>query len=105
MFQYIQHQNQIILLSRLKTCVEWRDTNSVAVGAVWIDKVCSNAYQIAKTIASTTLNTIVLITHDRDIAAYGTRIIAVRDGKIVSDKANSPAHGLEKAGSRVAAQY
>ena len=39
-FQYIQHQNQIILLSRLKTCVEWRDTNSVAVGAVWIDKVC-----------------------------------------------------------------
>jgi len=34
--------------------------------------------------------TIVLITHEADIAAYGTRIIAVRDGVIVSDKPNTP---------------
>lgn len=32
--------------------------------------------------------TIVLITHELDIAAYGTRIIAIRDGDIVSDEAN-----------------
>ncbi len=34
--------------------------------------------------------TIVLITHEPDIAAYGTRIISVRDGEIISDKANTP---------------
>jgi putative ABC transport system ATP-binding protein len=34
--------------------------------------------------------TIVLITHEPDIAAYGTRIIAVRDGHIVSDRPNVP---------------
>jgi energy-coupling factor transporter ATP-binding protein EcfA2 len=32
--------------------------------------------------------TVLLITHERDIAEYGTRIIAFRDGKIVSDEAN-----------------
>jgi putative ABC transport system ATP-binding protein len=40
--------------------------------------------------------TIVLITHDWDIAAYGTRIIAFRDGRIVSDEPNTPAPRLEK---------
>lgn len=34
--------------------------------------------------------TIVLITHEAEIAAYGTRIISVRDGLIVSDTANTP---------------
>ncbi|MFZ9584360.1 MAG: ABC transporter ATP-binding protein [Pseudohongiellaceae bacterium] len=34
--------------------------------------------------------TIVLITQEPDIAAYGTRIIAVRDGVIISDKPNVP---------------
>jgi len=34
--------------------------------------------------------TIVLITHEPDIAAYGTRIIAVRDGVILSDRPNVP---------------
>lgn len=34
--------------------------------------------------------TIVLITHEPDIAAYGTRIVAVRDGRIVSDQPNMP---------------
>ncbi|BAV65590.1 ABC transporter [Sphingobium cloacae] len=35
--------------------------------------------------------TIVLITHEPDIAAHGTRIIAIRDGDIVSDEANQAA--------------
>jgi len=39
--------------------------------------------------------TIVLITHEHDIAAYGTRIIAVRDGKILSDEPNTPRATLE----------
>jgi putative ABC transport system ATP-binding protein len=39
--------------------------------------------------------TVVLITHEPDIAAYGTRIIAVRDGVIVSDAPNTPRRMLE----------
>jgi putative ABC transport system ATP-binding protein len=39
--------------------------------------------------------TIVLITHEPDIAAYGTRIIAVRDGKILRDEPNTPRNALE----------
>ncbi|MDY6984427.1 MAG: ABC transporter ATP-binding protein, partial [Pseudomonadota bacterium] len=41
--------------------------------------------------------TIVLITHEPDIAAYGTRIIAVRDGVIISDKPNVPRDANEEA--------
>ena len=33
--------------------------------------------------------TVLLITHEQDIAEYGTRIIAFRDGKIVSDRPNT----------------
>jgi putative ABC transport system ATP-binding protein len=33
--------------------------------------------------------TIVLITHERDIAAYGTRTVDFKDGLIVSDVINS----------------
>ena len=33
--------------------------------------------------------TVLLITHEHDIAEYGTRIIRFRDGKIVSDEANA----------------
>jgi putative ABC transport system ATP-binding protein len=39
--------------------------------------------------------TIVLITHEPDIATYGTRIVAMRDGAIISDKPNVP-HGTLK---------
>jgi putative ABC transport system ATP-binding protein len=39
--------------------------------------------------------TVVLITHEPDIAAYGTRIIQVRDGQIVSDRANRPRMAIE----------
>ena len=41
--------------------------------------------------------TVVLITHEPDIAAYGTRIIQVRDGQIVSDRANRPRVAIEAA--------
>jgi putative ABC transport system ATP-binding protein len=41
--------------------------------------------------------TVVLITHEPDIAAYGTRIIQVRDGQIVSDRANRPRQAVEIA--------
>ena len=40
--------------------------------------------------------TIVLITHEPDIAAYASRIIAVRDGKILSDTPNTPRNTLEE---------
>jgi putative ABC transport system ATP-binding protein len=39
--------------------------------------------------------TVVLITHEPEIAAYGTRIIQVRDGHIVSDRANRPRLAVE----------
>jgi len=41
--------------------------------------------------------TIVLITHEPEIAAYGTRIISIRDGLIVSDTQNTPTDALELA--------
>jgi len=41
--------------------------------------------------------TVVLITHEPDIAAYGTRIIQVRDGQIVSDRANRPRVAIDTA--------
>jgi putative ABC transport system ATP-binding protein len=41
--------------------------------------------------------TIVLITHEHDIAAYGTRIVSVRDGMITSDRANTPKRAAEIA--------
>jgi putative ABC transport system ATP-binding protein len=41
--------------------------------------------------------TIVLITHEPEIAAYGTRIIQVRDGQIVSDRANRPRVAIDTA--------
>jgi len=52
--------------------------------------------------------TIVLITHEPDIAAYGTRIIAMRDGAIISDKANARRRALENVqipGAAVAAAH
>jgi len=34
--------------------------------------------------------TIVLITHEPEIAAYGTRIISMRDGRVITDERNVP---------------
>jgi putative ABC transport system ATP-binding protein len=36
--------------------------------------------------------TIVLVTHEREIAAYAHRVVHLQDGQIVSDEPNSPAH-------------
>ncbi len=47
--------------------------------------------------------TIVLITHEPDIAAYGTRVIAVRDGKILSDRPNAPRDTFAEAPVAIAA--
>jgi putative ABC transport system ATP-binding protein len=41
--------------------------------------------------------TVVLITHDMDVARYGTRIVSLRDGQIVSDKPNTPTRAAEAA--------
>jgi putative ABC transport system ATP-binding protein len=35
-------------------------------------------------------NTIILVTHERDIASYTHRIISIRDGRIASDEPNIP---------------
>ncbi|HVV27775.1 MAG TPA: ABC transporter ATP-binding protein [Rhizomicrobium sp.] len=47
--------------------------------------------------------TIVLITHEPDIAAYGTRIVSVRDGMVISDRPNTPRHTQEEASTPVMA--
>jgi putative ABC transport system ATP-binding protein len=39
--------------------------------------------------------TVVLITHDMDVARYGTRTVSIRDGQIVSDRPNTPARAAE----------
>ena len=39
--------------------------------------------------------TVVLITHDMDVARYGTRIVSLRDGQIVSDRPNTPTRAAE----------
>jgi putative ABC transport system ATP-binding protein len=31
--------------------------------------------------------TVVLVTHEHDIAEYGTRVVTFRDGRVVSDEA------------------
>ena len=38
--------------------------------------------------------TIVMVTHESDIAAFASRIVTFRDGKIISDVKNSPANAL-----------
>ena len=58
--------------------------------------------------------TVVLVTHEHDIAAHLGRVVTVRDGKILSDKAQIPvpavlpaeelaSEALEKAESRAQA--
>jgi putative ABC transport system ATP-binding protein len=44
--------------------------------------------------------TIVLVTHERDIAEYGTRIVAFRDGRVRSD---TPVHTRRDAATELAA--
>ena len=39
--------------------------------------------------------TVVLITHDMEVARYGTRTVSIRDGQVVSDKPNTPTRAAE----------
>jgi len=40
-------------------------------------------------------NTIVLVTHEPDIAEHANRVVTIRDGVIASDKPSNRAHGLQ----------
>jgi putative ABC transport system ATP-binding protein len=37
-------------------------------------------------------NTVILVTHEEDIAAHAHRVIRMRDGKVESEKINTPVH-------------
>jgi len=42
--------------------------------------------------------TIVMVTHESDIASHAQRVVCVRDGKIISDGRNGAGHCLERGG-------
>lgn len=44
--------------------------------------------------------TIVMVTHEPDIAAHAQRVVCVRDGKVVSDGRDGAGHCLERGGAR-----
>jgi ABC-type lipoprotein export system ATPase subunit len=46
--------------------------------------------------------TVVLVTHEHDIAAYARRVVTLRDGLIVEDRTQEPAKPPEIGVSRVA---
>ena len=41
--------------------------------------------------------TIVLVTHEPDVAEYASRHLVVRDGKLISDKSSDPTHASKKS--------
>lgn len=47
--------------------------------------------------------TIVLVTHEHDIAAYAARLLTFRDGKLVADTRDNPANAFAQAAARHAA--
>jgi len=47
--------------------------------------------------------TVVLVTHEHDIAEYAARLLGFRDGKLVSDTKSSPADAFAQAAARHAA--
>ena len=48
--------------------------------------------------------TMVLVTHDRDIAKYADRVLTIIDGRIVSDIMNGHAEAVEAAAGETADQ-
>ena len=39
--------------------------------------------------------TIIIVTHEADIAAYADRIVTIRDGVVLHDRKNEAHHGVE----------
>ena len=39
--------------------------------------------------------TIIIVTHEADIAAYADRIVTIRDGVVLHDRKNEAHHGIE----------
>jgi putative ABC transport system ATP-binding protein len=46
--------------------------------------------------------TIVMVTHETDIAAFASRIVTFRDGKIISDVKNTPANAQTQLSTSMA---
>jgi putative ABC transport system ATP-binding protein len=46
--------------------------------------------------------TIVMVTHEPDIAAFASRIVTFRDGKIISDLKNVPANAQSQLNAAIA---
>ncbi|GLS03147.1 macrolide export ATP-binding/permease protein MacB [Chitiniphilus shinanonensis] len=47
-------------------------------------------------------HTVILVTHDANVAALAERVIEIKDGRIVDDRRNPGAHDAEKPGDRPA---
>jgi ABC-type lipoprotein export system ATPase subunit len=41
--------------------------------------------------------TVILVTHEHDIAAYASRVVTLRDGLVIDDKQQTPARIPEQA--------
>jgi putative ABC transport system ATP-binding protein len=47
--------------------------------------------------------TVVVVTHEQDIAAFASRLLAFRDGRLIGDTTNAPADASAMVAARRAA--